>query len=120
MSKLKITSFGQNAQGIELTGNPKNCEPDHVRIAFPGGDVEVVRAADGPNPDYWVHVRVNHPDGAMVAQDDLMAKVCDAQIDRTTKHTHDVNVGDFDKPDVNHIAIRIKPQWPELSRKGKR
>jgi hypothetical protein len=118
--RLKITSFGQSAEGIELTGNPKSCEPVHVRISFPGGDVEVVRAVDGDNPDYWVHVRVNHPDGAMVALDDLMAQMSDARIDRTDKHSADVDVGEFGHPNVNHIAFRVKPHWPKKTTKNKR
>jgi hypothetical protein len=110
--RLKITSFGQSAEGIELTGNPKKMEPDHVRIAFPGGDVEVVRSTDGKNPDYWVHVRINHPQGGMfVPDEDRIGKLSDTRLDILEKHSSEVNVGDFNDPGLYHVAFKIKPKW---------
>jgi hypothetical protein len=112
--RLKITSFGQSAEGIALSGNPESGEPDHVRITFPGGCVEVTRATDGNNPDYWVHVLVNHPkDGMNVAGETLNGKLVDGRLDIHGKHAADVNVGDFENPDVYHVAVRIKPAWRE-------
>lgn len=110
--RLKITKFGESAEGIALTGNPKSCEPDHVRISFPGGDVEVVRATDGAQPDYWVHVRINHKDHPMFVQDeDLQGVLCDARLDQIDKSAKEAKLGDFNRPELYHLAVRVKPQW---------
>lgn len=109
--RLKIKSFGESTEGIELSGNPKSREPEHVRISFPGGDVEVVRATDGENPDYWVHLRINHPDRDGWDKDEIMASVCDARLDQTDKHSSDSDLGDFNRKEIYHIAMRVKPDW---------
>jgi hypothetical protein len=110
--RLKITKFGQSAEGIELSGNPKSCEPPHVRIAFPGGDVEVVRATDGPKPDYWVHIRINHhDDGKSDPSETTYAQLVDARLDQIDKHSADSDLGDFNRPELYHVAIRVKPEW---------
>lgn len=110
--RLKIKAFGQSAEGILLTGNPKSCEPDHVRIAFPGGDVEVVRAADGEKPDYWVHIRINHPQHGMDVPDETMhAKLTDARLDQIGKDSAASKLGDFNSPNLYHVAVRVKPDW---------
>ena len=110
--RLKITSFGQSAEGIELTGNPKRGEPDHVRITFPGGEVEVVRATDGKNPDYWVHVRINHPEQGMFIPDETQeGKLSNARLDIVGKNSSDVNVGDFNNPGLYHVAVKVTPKW---------
>lgn len=112
--RLKITSFGQSTEGIQLTGNPKSCEPPHVRIAFPGGDVEVVRAADGPDCDYWVHVRVNKEGhGMFTPGEDIPASITDARLDQTDKSSSDSNLGDFNRPELYHLAVRVRPQWEQ-------
>jgi hypothetical protein len=107
--RLKITKFGESAEGIQLTGNPKNQEPIHCRIAFPGGDVEVVRATEGdPNCDYWVHIRVNNKDAAMfVPGEDVEARIVDARLDQTDKHAADANIGDFGREQLYHLAVRV-------------
>ena len=113
--KLKITKFGTDAEGIELSGNLKRCEPDHVRIVFPGGWVEVTRAADGKNPDYWVHVGIRHPnDGMHIPGEFRTGKLCDARVDMLTKHSAEVNLGELEDPNVNHVAFRVKPNWEEV------
>lgn len=110
--RLKITRFGESAEGIQLTGNPKYCEPDHVRVAFPGGDLEIVRATDGEKPDYWVHVRINTPkDGMYIKGETMTARVFDARLDQHDKHSSDSNIGDFNSPELYHVAIRVKPDW---------
>lgn len=110
--RLKITQFGQSAEGIALTGNPKSCEPDHVRITFPGGDVEVVRATDGANPDYWVHVRINHKDHSQFTPgEDMEAVLCDARLDQIDKSSVKADLGDFNRPELYHLAVRVKPKW---------
>jgi hypothetical protein len=112
--RLKITRFGESAEGIELTGNPKSCEPDHVRIAFPGGDVEVVRATDGKKPDYWVHVRINNPkDGMNTPGETQHAKLVNARLDIHGKSTTEGKLGDFGHPDLYHVAFRVQPNWEE-------
>lgn len=110
--RLKITSFGQSAEGIEISGNPKNREPDHVRITFPGGDLELVRATEGKNPDYWVHVRIHHPEhGMFVPDEDQPGTLVDARLDIIGKHASEVKVGDFNNPGLYHVAFRVKPEW---------
>lgn len=109
--RLRITKFGESAEGIQLTGDPKSCEPDHVRIAFPGGDVEVVRASDGLEPDYWVHIRVNRDGCAMVSEDDMKAGLCDARLDIVGKDVSKTNTGDFSNPELYHLAVRVRPEW---------
>lgn len=112
--RLKVTRFGESAEGIQLTGDPKSCEPDHVRIAFPGGDLEIVRATDGKQPDYWVHIRINHPkDGMDVPGETMHGKLCDARLDIHGKSLHLTKVGDFKHPGLYHVAIRVKPNWEE-------
>jgi hypothetical protein len=111
MKTLKIEHFGQSAQGIRLLGNTRNPEPDHVRIVFPGGEVEVVRATDGKSPDYWVHLNLNHPHRDGWNEDQTMATVCDARLDQTDKHASESNLGDFERPELYHVAIRVRPQW---------
>lgn len=110
--RLKITKFGESAEGIALSGNPKSCEPAHVRISFPGGDVEVVRATDGEKPDYWVHVRVNKTGhGMFVPGEDTAASITDARLDQLDKSASDANLGDFNRPELYHLAVRVKPEW---------
>lgn len=112
--RLKITKFGESAEGIQLTGNPKSCEPDHVRIAFPGGDLEIVRATDGANPDYWVHVRINHPkDGMDIPGETMHGKLCAARLDIHGIGVREAKIGDFNNPGLYHVAIRVKPAWIE-------
>lgn len=76
--RLKIQSFGTNAEGIELKGDPRNPEPDHTRIMFPGGEVDVARTTDN---EYWVHISINDPE--LVAYDPFRptARLVDARAD---------------------------------------
>jgi hypothetical protein len=101
--RLKIERFGQSAEGIRLSGNRKACEPDHVRIAFSGGDVEVVRAKDGDCPDYWVHIRVNRRD-EIDPDEGMAADICDARLDQSDKPSSEANMGDFNRPALYHLA----------------
>lgn len=112
--RLKVTSFGESAEGIALSGNPKSGEPAHVRITFPGGDVEVVRATDGAHPDYWVHVRINHSEhGMFVPGEDMAGQLCDARLDQLDKSASESNLGDFSRPQLYHVALRVKPDWKQ-------
>ena len=58
MRLLRVTAAGEKAQQVELRGDPRNPEPDHFRVVFPGGDVDLARCDDG---SYWIHVRVDRP-----------------------------------------------------------
>ena len=62
MKNLKLKHFGTNAQGIEITGDKKNQEPEHVIIKLPNGEIEIARTSDN---NYWVHVskKRNHTTG---------------------------------------------------------
>lgn len=104
-SHFKIRSMGEKVLGVELEGNPSNPEPEHFRVCFPGGDVDIVRTTTN---DYWIHVRVNHEDhGAFVKGEDVPARIVDARLDLTNKHTAEVNVGDFNDPNLYHLAVRV-------------
>jgi len=56
MKTLKVEQMGTEVQGLRLRGDKRSPEPTHVRIVFPGGDVDVARTENG---EYWVHVRVD-------------------------------------------------------------
>ena len=107
--RLKLTSFGDAVEGIQITDNPKNMEPAHVRIAFPFGDVEVVRATDGPGADYWVHVRVNTPKCSHFGHDGETpyGTIKEARLDQHGKSASDAKLGDFKNPDLYHLAVRV-------------
>lgn len=103
MKKLKVEEFGTHAQGIRLKGDPRNPEPEHVRIVFPGGDVDVVRCDDGA---YWVHIRRNRPDDCVAgsAEEGVLR---DGRMDLTSKGVHQTDQGDIRHPDLYHVAIRV-------------
>lgn len=103
MRTLKIKHFGEKVQGIRLDGDRRNPEPESVRVAFPGGDVDVVRTDDG---SYWIHVRVDHP--SEVVDDEIAGKLIDARLDIKGKHAADTNPGDFAHPDLYHVAVRVQ------------
>ena len=108
MKPLRIERFGDECQGICLRGDPATCpEPTHVRVVFPGGDVDVVRCDDG---SYWVHVRVNRPDDAEVVTGDAVAgALVDGRADVRGRSTSDCDPGDLADPDLEHVAIRVAP-----------
>lgn len=96
---------GSETATIEITGNIKACEPEMVRIMFPGGDVEVTRARDGEDADYWVHIRVNRPgDGSGIDGETEQAKIIDARIDI---HGENHKAVDFKHPETYHVAMRV-------------
>lgn len=100
---LKIKSMGDNALGVTLEGNPTNPEPIHFRVAFPGGDVDIVRTTDG---QYWAHFRVNHPEAGGYDMDSPAGTLACARIDA-------VGVSPTDKVEaiadqrVYHVAFRV-------------
>jgi hypothetical protein len=102
---LKIKRMGEKVLGVELEGNPNKPEPEHFRVCFPGGDIEVVRTTVN---DYWVHVRVNHEDhGSFCKGEDIPGQIVDARLDLTNKHASEVNLGDFNDPQLYHVAFRV-------------
>ena len=110
MPKCPKISLGADAQVavVAITGDPRRQEPQGVRISFPGGEVELVRAVDGEGADYWVHVRVVKPgDSEVVVDGATPAILTDARLDIQGRHTSEVNVGDFGDPRLYHLAVRV-------------
>jgi hypothetical protein len=106
--RLRIEKFGDKAEGITLRCDPRRPEPDHTRIQFPGGHVEVTRATDDPDCDLWVHVYVNHGESVAFEPEEKTARIVDARLDQTDKHAADADVGDFNRPQLYHLAVRIE------------
>jgi len=103
---LKLKSMGDNVIGVELEGNPKKPEPIHFRVMFPGGDIDIVRTSD--NQDYWIHLRVDHPDDGESPDRKVMdARIVGARLDCRDKAAVDTDVGDFNNPSLYHLAVRI-------------
>lgn len=99
---------GSDVAIVDITGNPKNLEPGHVRIIFPGGEMELVRASDGPGAEYWCHVRINSADDAAETDGLLVqGKLADARLDVRGKHASDCDAGDFAHPGLYHLAVRV-------------
>lgn len=109
MKNMKLESFGTDAVGIRIQGDPQRPEPSHVRIAFPGGHVEVTRAQDGnPLTPYWVHVFVNKSESNNFDPTEPTARIVGARLDQTDKHASDSNLGDFERPELYHVALRVE------------
>lgn len=104
---LKSEAMGDVACGIRITGDVRNQEPEAVRIVFPGGDVEVTRATDGPGCDYWVHVRMNRPEDVLTREGAALGFLSDARLDQTDKHSNEANLGDFGRRELYHVALRV-------------
>lgn len=104
-SHLKIEPWGTNAVGVRLLGDSKRPEHAEFNVAFPGGEVSIVRTTDG---DYWAHVHVSRPGvGGYDPDEDQRGRIVDARLDILGRHTSDVNVGDFNDPDLYHLAVRV-------------
>lgn len=110
------TQMGQRVVGVTITGDRRNGEPETFRIHLPFGDVEVVRANDGNNileTDYWVHVYVNNPTSPNYCPDgdsgafDLPGAIKGARLDQADKHASESDLGDFNRPELYHMAVRI-------------
>ncbi len=104
MKKLEVKHFGDEVQGIRLYGDPRSPEPESVRVAFPGGDVEVVRCEDG---SYWVHVRVDSEEDVKAESAGVAGRLVDARLDVRGKHAADCDAGDFANPGLYHLAVRV-------------
>jgi len=110
------TQMGAKVVGVTITGDPRNNEPETFRIHFPFGDVEVTRAVDGKsvaNTDYWVHVYINNPLSPNYCPDgdsgafDLAGAIKGVRLDQTDKHASESNLGDFERPELYHLAVKI-------------
>ena len=104
MKRLCVQTMGAEVQGIRLRGDRRDPEPTHVRIVFPGGDVDVVRTDDG---DYWVHVRVDSEADVAGEAADCAGQLRDARLEIRGKATSDVHVGDFNDSNLYHLAVRV-------------
>jgi len=106
---VKCKSCGTDGVGLTITGDPKNREPEFVRIEFPGGQVEVVRARDGADADYWVHLKVYRADSPDRWPGDGLqpASVTDGRMDIYGKHAAESIVGDLNHPKLYHLAVRV-------------
>jgi len=105
MKTLKVEQMGTEVQGIRLLGERCNPEPTHVRIVFPGGDVDVARCDDG---SYWVHVRVDSAKDAVESDGGRPAgRLVDARLDVRGKHASECDAGDFADPGLYHLAVRV-------------
>lgn len=106
--RLKIKSFGTDVEGIELKGDPRNPEPDHARIAFPGGDVDVTRTTDN---EYWVHISVNRSDISSYDPCSATAEIVNARADSKLE-TIDLQET---LRDCYHFAVRVGNIQPAKS-----
>jgi hypothetical protein len=105
MSRLKITTFGTDCEGILLQGDPRKPEPIHTQIVFPGGKIEVTRTTDG---DYWAHIsRDCERSGFFVPSRDVEGEFTAARLDMGDKSTSQAILGDFANPTLYHVGIRI-------------
>lgn len=110
MKNLKLQyPQGSDVALVEIKGDHRIPEPGSVRIAFPGGSVEVVRATEGKGADYWVHVYVNRPEaGHFVRGEDETALILDARLDaHDGSAAADRDLGDFRNPQLYHVALRV-------------
>jgi hypothetical protein len=108
------TQMGQNVVGVNITGDKRRQEPETFRIHFPFGDVEVTRATDGENigkTDYWIHIYVNNPTNPNYYPQDeyypLPGQIKAARLDQTDKHASESNLGDFERAELYHLAVRV-------------
>jgi hypothetical protein len=101
---LKIKSYGDAVLGVELEGNPKKPEPDHFRVYFPGGDVDITRTTDN---EYWIHVHVNCKESTSYNPMEPTGFIKDARLDITDISASEANIGDFDNPNLYHLAFRV-------------
>jgi len=97
MKRLKVVDFGTKVQGVTIRGDKRNPEPESFRVQFPGGDVDVVRTTDD---EYWIHIRVDRDETPR-------GRIVDARLDIKGKHASETKVGDFENPNLYHLAVRI-------------
>jgi hypothetical protein len=92
---------------VRLKADIKTPEPESFRVAFPGGDVDVVRTS---NNEFWVHVRVNKRGDGFDLSDGSgrdYGQILDARLDSIGKSSSEMSAGDFADPNLYHLAVRI-------------
>lgn len=94
MKTFKITNFGNQAQGVIITGNPLNQEPLHFRIKLPIGEIDIVRVDNG----YWIHI--TNDDKIM---ENSIGKITNMRIDSRNK-----NSIFKDKIEGYHLAVKLE------------
>jgi len=105
METLKVVSMGDAVQGVHLKGDKANPEPIHFRVCLPFGDVDIARTTDG---QYWIHLRVNKADDSdCIAGGKPIGAISGARLDIAGKSVNDNDCGDFDNPDLYHLALKI-------------
>lgn len=101
---LKVRRMGDDVLGVELEGNPKKPEPDHFRVVFPGGDVDIARHSDG---SYWIHVAVNRPGRGLYDPEAPTGQLLDGRVDVEGKSASETSAGDLSNPAAYHVAVRV-------------
>ena len=106
MKLLSVKRMGDAVQGVRLNGDKyTQAEPDHFRVTFPGGDVDIARCTDDT---YWVHVRVDRPgDSGFIPGETREGKIIDGRVDLLHKNASECSCGDLDSPDAYHVAVRV-------------
>ena len=107
MAKPRIVSLGTNVYGVILKGDPNDPEKESFRVSFPFGDVDVMRTTDD---QYWVHVRVNREGVGTHNPDDPQGVITGGRLDLVGRHTNEVDLGEFDDPDLYHLAVQVGPR----------
>lgn len=104
-SHLQIQQMGDAVQGVVLKGDPKQPEHAEFRVVFPGGSVSVDRCTDG---SYWAHVTVDHAHHPALCPGEFEpAHIIDARLDILGQNVAETNVGDFENPELYHVAFRV-------------
>ncbi len=96
MKTYKIQNYGTNAQGITVTGNPHNQEPELIIIKLPFGEVEITRTTDN---NYWVHV-ANKKDSIT---NEYHGQLKDLRIDSTDPDKSKY----FENVEGQHLAVLV-------------
>lgn len=105
MKAPKLTMDSASVAALRLYGDPKRTpEPETIRVYFPGGEVELTRCSDG---DYWVHVKRTEAEEAKWNDDAEEGAFKGARLDQRSKSASDSDLGDFEAPDLYHVAVRI-------------
>jgi hypothetical protein len=104
---LKIMPMGEKAQGVVLEGNPQKPEPMHFRVCFPGGEVAITQC---PKGHYWVHI-----DRDMRGKNgETEHEFKRARLDIQNKHANETDYGDFNNPNLYHVAFLFGPKGIDM------
>jgi hypothetical protein len=102
---LKPYPMGDNVLGVQMFGRKENPEPIYFRVRIPCGDVDIVRLDNG---EYWVHIRVDHEgDGGDPSR--KAGRIVNARLDQVDKASSQADLGDFNRPELYHLAVRVAP-----------